>query len=134
MSTRPDQAHLVALTEHVEPELARHLLSVGVSAYLLKRSSLDEVVRGVRAAIGGTPYLDPAVRHEPKQRTNRPPSARELTVLKLSALGAETKKIASRLGLSHRTVEVHKANAMRKYGLNDRAELLRFAGVRGWLR
>ena len=61
-----------------------------------------------------------------------PPSAK-LSVLRLSAQGYSNKEIAQRLDVVVKTVEVHKANGMRKLHLNGRIELLQFAVLQGWL-
>lgn len=58
---------------------------------------------------------------------------RESIVLRLIAWGHSNKEIAARLGLSVKTVEAHKANAMRKLGLGGRADLVRRAVTWGWL-
>ena len=58
---------------------------------------------------------------------------RETEVLRLVAQGYSNKEIAARLELSTKTIEVHKANAMRKIGLTGRIELLQYALHQGWL-
>ena len=50
------------------------------------------------------------------------------------ALGHSNKDIAAALTLSVKTVEVHKANAMRKLGLTGRTDVVRYALLQGWLR
>ena len=62
-----------------------------------------------------------------------PLSPRETTVLHLIAWGHTNKEIATRLTLSVKTVEAHKANGMRKLSLIRRAELVRKAVDWGWL-
>ena len=54
-------------------------------------------------------------------------SAREREVLKLLAEGLSAKEIANRIGLSVKTVDVHKYNLMKKLDLHDRAELIKYA-------
>lgn len=66
----------------------------------------------------------------PGQRTI---TTREGDVLRRTALGHANKDIANALNISVRTVEAHKANAMRKLGLIDRADMIRFAITKGWL-
>ena len=84
-------------------------------------------------------YVDPALRQDddwdPGAR-QRPPSIteRETAVLRLMAVGHSNKDIASELQISVKTVEVHKANAMRKLKLNGRADVVRYAAISGWLR
>ena len=62
------------------------------------------------------------------------PSDRESEVLRLIAAGYSNKEIASRLTLSVKTVEAHKANAMRKLGLNGRIDIVKYAILQGWLK
>ena len=59
---------------------------------------------------------------------------RESEVLRLMSLGHSNKEIAGALDLSVKTVEVHKANAMRKLGLTGRTDVVRYALLQGWLR
>jgi DNA-binding NarL/FixJ family response regulator len=60
-------------------------------------------------------------------------TARELDVLSLAVCGYSHKEIADELGISIKTVEVHKANGMRKLGLEGRRQLLHYAREHGWL-
>ena len=55
-------------------------------------------------------------------------------MLRRTAAGHSNKDIASALDISIKTVEVHKAKAMRRLGLRDRADVVRFAVMRGWLQ
>jgi len=54
-------------------------------------------------------------------------------VLRFVSRGYSNKEIAAQLDVSHKTIEVHKANAMRKLGLAGRIELLQYALHVGWL-
>ena len=60
-------------------------------------------------------------------------SERESDVLRLIASGYSNKEIAAQLSLSVKTVEVHKANAMRKLGMTGRIDIVRYAILQGWL-
>jgi DNA-binding NarL/FixJ family response regulator len=60
-------------------------------------------------------------------------TTRESETLRLSAWGHGNKQIAARFGVSVKTVEAHKANAMRKLGITDRVGLVRHAVRAGWL-
>ena len=59
---------------------------------------------------------------------------REAGVLRLMAVGHSNKQIGTTLGISVKTVEVHKANAMRKLNLSGRTEVVRYAALQGWLQ
>ena len=63
-----------------------------------------------------------------------PLTAREMQVLKLVANGETSKKIGHELGISIKTVEFHRANAVRKLRLGNRADIVRYALTRGWLQ
>ena len=63
-----------------------------------------------------------------------PITERETEVLRLIAWGHSNKEIAARLDLSVKTIEVHKANAMRKLGFRGRIDIVRFAILQGWLQ
>ena len=59
-------------------------------------------------------------------------SPRETQVLHLVAWGHTSQQVATQLALNVKTTEAHRANAMRKLGLSDRAELTRYAVLHGW--
>jgi DNA-binding NarL/FixJ family response regulator len=61
-------------------------------------------------------------------------SRREDEVLRRAALGQRNKEIAAGLQIAVKTVEVHKAQGMRKLGLQDRSALVRYATLQGWLQ
>jgi DNA-binding NarL/FixJ family response regulator len=60
-------------------------------------------------------------------------TGREQDVLRLMALGYSNKEIAQQLEVAVKTVEVHKANAMRKLELDGRIDVIKYAALRGWL-
>ena len=59
---------------------------------------------------------------------------REEEVLRHVAWGQSNKEIAAAMGLSVKTIEVHKANAMKKLGISSRIDVVRFAVLQGWLQ
>jgi DNA-binding NarL/FixJ family response regulator len=139
---RPDLP-VVNLTRHADQTFLEELLQAGASGYVLKQSPHAELFRAIRAAASGKQYVDPALTHhlaapfatQERKRTGRGPipTDRETEVLRLVAQGYSNKEIAARLELSTKTIEVHKANAMRKIGLSGRIELLQYALRQGWL-
>ncbi len=140
---QPDIA-IVTLTRHGDDAYLQELLRAGVSAYVLKQSAPTELLQAIRAAAAGAQYLDSALTSRVtaaflgKPRRHARPSAavseRESEVLRLIASGYSNKEIASRLSLSVKTVETHKANAMRKLDLNGRIDIVKYAVLQGWLR
>jgi len=140
---RPD-INVVVLTRHTDEAYLQELLRAGVSGYVLKQSAPSELLHAIRTVASGSQYIDCALtRHlaapfvsSPLRKARRGvpgTTERETEVLRLSAQGHSNKEIAAQLNVSVRTVEVHKANAMRKLGISGRIELLQFAMVQGWL-
>jgi DNA-binding NarL/FixJ family response regulator len=137
-ATAPGVA-VVVLTRHAEHAYVQELFAAGADAYVLKQSSFDDLLHAVKLAAGGGRYLDRALASEVDVPGAREPgrntvTERELTVLRLASLGNSNKDIAGTLNIAVKTVEVHKASAMRKLRLRDRAEMLRYALAKGWLQ
>lgn len=134
---------VVTLTRHADQNFLQELLRAGASGYVLKQSPHAELFRAIRAVASGQQYIDSALTHHlaapfaaqdrKGPRGGRNVTDREAEVLRLVAQGYSNKEIAADLELSTKTIEVHKANAMRKLGLSGRIELLRYAIHQGWL-
>ncbi len=135
---------VIALTRHTDRGYMQQLLQAGASGYVLKQSDPAVLLQAVRAVAAGGDYLDPAIAGKALSGYfgRRPGgeagavsiSDRESEVLRLIALGYSNKEIAARLSLSVKTVEAHKANAMRKLDMTGRIDIVRYAVLQGWLR
>lgn len=134
---------VVALTRHGEDAYVQELLSAGASGYVLKQSTFDELLRAIRAVAARERYLDSALASRAAEayvsryaRESARPAItdREASVLRLMAIGHSNKEIAAALNIAVKTVEVHKANAMRKLNLRGRIDVVRFAVLSGWLQ
>ena len=135
---------IVTLTRHSDDAYLQELLRAGVSGYVLKQSAPSELIQAIRAAAAGGQYLDSTLTSrvtagflakEGKRTTKSGASLseREAEVLRLIASGYSNKEIAARLALSVKTVEAHKANAMRKLELTGRIDIVKYALLQGWL-
>ena len=138
------QTAIVTLTRHGDEAYLQELLRAGVSGYVLKQSAPAELLQAIRAAAAGGQYLDSSLTARVTagflgRKGKRPTkstaalSERESAVLRLIASGYSNKEIAARLALSVKTVEAHKANAMRKLDLNGRIDIVKYAVLQGWL-
>ena len=137
------QVNVVALTRHADDAYVQELLSAGASGYVLKQSPIEELLKAIRTAASGERYLDSTlVARNAKvylsrysSEPSRPPiTDREASVLRLMAIGHSNKEIANALDIAVKTVEVHKANAMRKLNLRGRIDVVRYAVLNGWLQ
>jgi DNA-binding NarL/FixJ family response regulator len=136
---------IVALTRYSDEAYVQALLGAGAMGYVLKQSDPSELLLAIRAAASGKKYLDSALsarvagafvaRHARQGAAATPRiTDREAEVLRLIASGHSNKEIAAQLDISVKTVEVHKANAMRKMGLRGRIDIVRYAVLQGWLQ
>jgi two-component system response regulator NreC len=143
LKQRQPATAIVTLTRHSDDAYLQELLRAGVSGYVLKQSAPTELLQAIRAAAAGGQYLDSTLTARvtaaflgKPNRVSRPVTAvseRESEVLRLIASGYSNKEIAAHLSLSVKTVEAHKANAMRKLGLSGRIDIVKYATLQGWL-
>jgi DNA-binding NarL/FixJ family response regulator len=134
----PDVKVLV-LSMYDDEEHVQRLLAAGASGCMLKRATSDQLVRSLREVVAGGMALDPAVAakvvkdyvRRVQRDVEAPPSGeltpRELEVLRLVAEGHSNQGVADRLGLSRKTVDVHRTNLMRKLDLHDVTEIVKYA-------
>ena len=125
---------LSASGEHADVLAA---VQAGASGYLVKSASVQELVEAVRRTAEGdavfTAGLAGLVLGEYRRmaldpRTDLPRlTERETEVLRLVSKGLSYKQIADRLFLSHRTVQNHVQNTLRKLQLHNRVQLVRYA-------
>jgi DNA-binding NarL/FixJ family response regulator len=135
------QVKVLALTVHEDRGYLHRLLEAGAAGYALKRAAPEELIHAIRAVAAGGTYLDPAIAGKvvggfvrPRPAEGGELSEREVEVVRLTAAGHSNKEIAARLDLSVKTVETYKARSLEKLGLHSRADLVRYALQRGWLR
>ncbi len=135
---------ILTLTRHTDDGHLQQLIHAGVSGYVLKQSAPTELITAIRAVAEGNSYLDPSLLRKVmggyvnrteslRGETRGQPTERENEVLRLIALGYSNKEIAASLGLSVKTVEAHKANAMRKLGISSRIDIVKYAILQNWL-
>lgn len=114
---------VLVLSMHDSPDFIRRALQLGAVGYVMKESSPLELERAVRSVMAGTPYFSAQVSQRLAQARERSPeemlTERQLEVLVLIARGQAAKEIAFALGLSSKTVDVHRARIMERLGIND---------------
>jgi two-component system response regulator NreC len=139
---RSPRTRVVVLSMHNTNAYVAEALKNGATGYVLKGSDELNLVRAVREAAAGRRFLSPPVTEraidayiEQARTAQLDPhetlTAREREVLQLAAEGKTGAEIAARLHISPRTVENHRANLMRKLGLKNQSELVRYTVRRG---
>lgn len=133
------EVSVLILSMHDDERYVFEALQAGASGYVLKREADHALVEAVRAVARGEAFLTNAaerslIRAWMSDESSGPVdslTAREREVVKLIAEAHTNTQIAEVLHLSEKTVESHRANVLRKLGMRDRVELVRYAIRRG---
>jgi DNA-binding NarL/FixJ family response regulator len=130
---------VLVLSMHDDDRYLYEALQAGAAGYVLKREADTVLVDAVRAVARGEPFMTNAatrslVREWMQDDSTgpvEPLTLREREVLKLIAEAHTNREIGVVLHLAEKTVESHRANLLRKLGMRDRVELVRYAIRRG---
>ena len=138
---------VLAFTRHGDPSYLRRMLQAGASGYILKNADASALLQAIRVVAAGGAYIDPVLAGSLVETViNRGGGAgstqaalgeltsRERDVLRLIAWGRSNKEIATQFGISIKTVEYYKAQAIEKLQLHSRTDIVRYALTQGWLR
>jgi two-component system response regulator NreC len=132
--------NVVMVTAHDSRSCVESALRAGARGYVLKTGAVDEILDAMEQVCGGGTYVTPLLQEVTQTpgnplkvdplvgaRVTERLSARELEVLVGIVDGLGSKEIALELGVSHRTVETHRTNMMRKLGARKVSEVVRLA-------
>ncbi|HHP7242717.1 MAG TPA: response regulator [Cyclobacteriaceae bacterium] len=130
----------IVLSMDITSEYIKKAMEANVDGYIPKNADIEILVNAIKSVYGGQTYYDQEVKEFVfKQFKNEDQdkipnieniSEREIQVLKLIAEGYSNKEIGEKLFISHKTVEAHRGNILRKLKLNSNAELIKFALAR----
>jgi len=127
-------ANIVVLTSYPGDARIMRALMLGATSYLLKSSSLDDMIRAIRASIAGRHVMDPDVTHDLAAHAGTERlTPREIAVLQLVALGYGNKAIAGELFVSEETVKSRMRAILGKLDARDRTHAVIVAIQRGFL-
>lgn len=132
------QVRMLVLSMYDTVDFVKRAVANGACGYLMKDAPPFELEQAVRSVMATGSYFSPAI----AQRLLQPsePSVddelthRQVEILKLIAQGRASKEIAYELGLSPKTVDVHRARIMERLQLNDIASLTRYAVRKGLVK
>ena len=119
---------VLVVSAYDDEEYIRGALEAGASGHLSKAAPGRQLIEAVRAVAAGGTVIEPAVLNHLLAGTSSAPlpaaqlTERELAVLELLAHGLHNKQVATRLGISRRTVERHCDNIYDKLGVGSRTE------------
>lgn len=130
--TRPE-TKIMFLSMHSEPKVVKRAIDSGAQGYLSKRAPMEELLLAIRTILNGGKYIGSRMQAPADEQ----PAAegmlteRQIEVLRLISQGCSAKEIASKLNISVRTAEFHRAAIMDRLKLHSTAMMTRYAVERG---
>ncbi len=129
---------VLVVSMHDEVVYAERALRAGARGYIMKEAGGENLLAAIRQVLGGQVYVSPRMSAQlldsfsgRKSRQADSPfgklTDREFEVFQLVGHGRSTREIAQQLGLSTKTVDVHRANLKAKLELRDTTALVRHA-------
>ncbi len=137
------ETKILVLTQYDDKEHVFPAIQAGANGFISKMAASSELATGIRAVAAGESYLSPAVAKlfiEGYQRVtpigvDGDPydelTDKEREMLRLVVEGYKTRQIADMLAITPKTVDAHKTNLMRKLGIHNNLELVKYALRRG---
>jgi two-component system response regulator NreC len=144
VALRSPTTRVVILSMYANEPYVLEALRNGAAGYVLKDSTGADLVQAVRQVLTGDRYLSPPLSARAIEAYVQKAEAgsldiyemlttREREILHLAAQGCSNAEVATRMSISPRTAETHRANMMRKLGLRTQIDLVRYALRRGIL-
>ncbi len=134
-------AKIIIVTMHADTEYIQSAFEAGATAYVLKRSAVDELEQAIRAAVTGHSYITPLItkdmlnvflsKSSETSAETHTLTMRQREVLQLLAEGRTAKEIANLLKVSSRTIEFHKSQILMRLKLHTTADLIKYALTHG---
>ena len=132
------QVRLLVLSMYDTVDFVKRAVASGACGYLMKDAPPFELEQAVRSVMATGSYFSPAIAQrllQPSEPTiNDELTQRQIEILKLIAQGRASKEIAFELGLSPKTVDVHRSRIMERLRLNDIASLTLYAVRKGLVK
>jgi DNA-binding NarL/FixJ family response regulator len=132
------EVRMLVLSMYDTVDFVKRAVANGACGYLMKDAPPFELEQAVRSVMATGSYFSPAIAQrllQPSEPTvDDELTHRQVEILKLIAQGRASKEIAYELGLSPKTVDVHRARIMERLQLNDIASLTRYAVRKGLVK
>jgi DNA-binding NarL/FixJ family response regulator len=136
--SRQPQVRMLVLSMYDTVDFVKRAVANGACGYLMKDAPPFELEQALRSVMATGSYFSPAIAQrllQPSEPTvDDELTHRQVEILKLIAQGKASKEIAYDLGLSPKTVDVHRARIMERLRLNDIASLTLYAVRKGLVK
>ncbi len=114
---------VIVVSMHDSPDFIRRAYKLGAAAYLMKEGSPIDLAQAVHAVMAGQVFYSQQISERLLRATERAPeellTERQLQILVMIGRGLASKEIAFELGLSPKTVDVHRSRIMERVGIDD---------------
>jgi DNA-binding NarL/FixJ family response regulator len=132
------RAKVIGLSGYTDRQTVLSMIKAGARGYVVKEAAFGELIQAIEAVVAGKMYLSPGITSVMLEELIAPTpledpvagsvlSPREREVLRLVTEGLSSKEIADRLCVSPKTIETHRARIMKKLGLKNFADLVKYA-------
>ncbi|MDO5720693.1 MAG: response regulator transcription factor [Actinomycetaceae bacterium] len=121
------------LTSHARPGYLKRALSAGISGFMPKTISADDLTNAVRTVASGGRVVDSGLAADAIASGDSPLTTREADVLELATDGTPVAEIARRVHLAEGTVRNYLSSAQAKLGASNRHEAAELARRKGWI-
>ncbi|MCK5400788.1 MAG: response regulator transcription factor [Flavobacteriaceae bacterium] len=123
--------NVIAFSMFDQSEAVEQMLKAGASGYILKNSSLKEVLKAIVTVSQGNTYFDANINTNVLSSENTSKkkgvlTKRQIEILELVAQGKTSREIAEHLFIGIHTVDTHRKNMIRILGLKGKGELMRY--------
>jgi two-component system response regulator NreC len=137
------EVKILILSMHHEKNLIKNLIHCGIDGYILKNTDKNELILAIKTVYNGEKYFDNDVKASLANSHNITKNnlskddgfcdltTREMEILRLIAEGNSNKQIGEMIHISHRTVDTHRTNIMKKIDVNNIAGIIRYALQKG---
>ncbi|MDR9399425.1 MAG: response regulator transcription factor [Salibacter sp.] len=117
----------IAITMFAEKAVSERVMQLGASGYVLKNSPVEDLVEAIEKVNCGGTYCSEIKTGKRSSLVKEQLTKREIEIIALIAEGNTNREIAEALNISHRTVDTHRTNIMRKLNIHNSAALVRTA-------
>jgi len=125
---------ILVLSMHNEGQVVSRALKAGASGYVTKDSDPSILLSAIRKVAGGGRFIDPSLvdamvfdMGDADKAPHESLSDREFEVLRRIVAGEAIGEIGNSLNLSAKTISTHKMRLMQKLGVDNNADLIRYA-------
>ncbi|GAA0188822.1 two-component system response regulator DegU [Fulvivirga kasyanovii] len=125
---------VIFLTIYQEEYVIRRLLKLGASGFLLKNTSLDNIIAAIERVMITGKYYDHIEEFIKPKKLNEEEDVlthREIEIIKLLTKGYSSNEVADTLFISELTVQTHRKNILKKLNLTNTPQLVAFAKSSG---